>query len=543
MAILEESMSRNLSTRRFLLLTCLGVLSVSLFTSVSFAQDQPTPKVEVFTGYEWLHPGVQVPQPGLPANSPTALKLPDMAKGFGVSGTYNFTPIFGLEGDISHNWTDLGHDTIAAIGPKITWRSENNVNLFAHALLGWNRLDVNGLTTSDALGSLVGGGMDLRPWKRLSIRVFQVDYVWAAHHFPNEASASFGDLRRPHENGVRLGTGLVWNFGGAPPVPPAASCSIQPSEVMVGEPVTATVNTSNFNPKHTLTYTWSSTGGKITGKDTSATVDTNGIAGGNYTVTARVSDPKMKNGGETSCNANFTVKEPPKNPPKMSCSANPTSVQAGTPVNLTCDCSSPDNVPVTVSGWTASAGTINGNGANATLDTTNVPAGPVTVNASCADTRGLTTPASTQVDIQSPPPPPPPQASKLSQCDFPNEKKPWRVDNTCKAVLDDVALRLQRENDTKLVIVGNNDPSEKRRNLAAERAVNSKAYLSGGEAKQGIDPSRIETRTGNGGTKTAEYWVVPTGATYSGEGTQPVDEMKVKAIPDHPRAPAKKKAQ
>ena len=48
---------------------------------------------------------------------------------------------------------------------------------------------------------------------------------------------------------------------------------------MVGEPVTATVNTSNFNPKHTLTYTWSSTGGKITGKDTSATVDTNGIAG------------------------------------------------------------------------------------------------------------------------------------------------------------------------------------------------------------------------------------------------------------------------
>ena len=249
----------------------------------------------------------------------------------------------------------------------------------------------------------------------------------------------------------------------------------------------------------------------------------------------------MKNGGEASCNANFAVKEPPKNPPKMTCSANPASVQAGTPVNLTCDCSSPDNVPVTVSGWTASAGTVNGNGANATLDTTNVPAGPVTVNASCADTRGLTTPASTQVDIQSPPPPPPPQASKLSQCDFPNEKKPWRVDNTCKAVLDDVALRLQRENDTKLVIVGNNDPSEKRKNLAAERAVNSKAYLSGGEAKQGIDPSRIETRTGNAGTKTAEYWVVPTGATYSGEGTQPVDEMKVKAVPDHPRAPAKKK--
>ena len=203
------------------------MLIVSLFTAVSFAQDQPAPKVEVFTGYEWLHPGVQVPQPGLSPDAPVALKLPDMPKGFGVSATYNFTPVFGFEGDISHNWTDIGHDTIAAIGPKITWRTENNVNLFAHALLGWNRLDVNGLTTSDALGSLVGGGMDIRPRKKLSIRVFQVDYVWAAHHFPAEASQSFGDLRRPHQNGVRLGTGLVWNFGGAPPVlpPPLAPSS------------------------------------------------------------------------------------------------------------------------------------------------------------------------------------------------------------------------------------------------------------------------------------------------------------------------------
>ena len=532
-------MSCNSSPRRFLS-SCLGLLGLLLLPAFAFAQDQPTPKVEVFTGYEWLHPGATVPQPGLPANAPIGIKVPDMAKGFGVGATYNFTPLLGLEGDISHNWTDFGHDTIAAFGPKITWRSENNVNLFAHALLGLNRLDIDGLTTSNAIGSLVGGGMDLRPWKRLSIRVFQADYVWAAHHFPDAASQSFGDLRRPHMNGVRLGTGLVWNFGGAPPIPPAATCSVQPTEVMVGEPVTATLNASNFNPKHTLSYDWASTGGKITGKDTGATIDTNGVAGGSYTVTARVSDPKVKKGGEASCSANFTVKEPPKNPPTMKCSANPTTVQAGQPVTLTCDCSSPDNVPVTVSGWTASAGTVNGNGATATLDTTGAPAGNITVNASCADTRGLTAPASTQVEVQVPPPPPP-QASKLSQCDFPNEKKPWRVDNTCKAILDDVALRLQRENDTRLVIVGNNDPSEKRKNLAAERAVNSKAYLSGGEAKQGIDPSRIETRTGNGGTKTAEYWVVPNGATYTGEGTMTVDEMKVKAVPDHPKPAAKKR--
>ena len=70
---------------------------------------------------------------------------------------------------------------------------------------------------------------------------------------------------------------------------------------MVGEPVTATATASNFNPKHTLNYTWASTGGKVTSKDNTATIDTNGVAGGSYTVTAHVTDPKMKKGGEASC--------------------------------------------------------------------------------------------------------------------------------------------------------------------------------------------------------------------------------------------------
>jgi hypothetical protein len=164
------------------------------------------------------------------------------------------------------------------------------------------------------------------------------------------------------------------------------------------------------------------------------------------------------------------------------------------------------------------------------------------VTATCTDSRGLNTQASTQVNVENPPPPAPPQAQKLSQCDFPNKVKPWRVDNTCKAILDDVAKNLQQNADAKLVIVGNATPEEKRPNLAAERAVDSKAYLTSGEAQLGIDPSRIETRTGGAGTTTAEYWVVPAGGAYAGDGTQPVDESQVKAVPDHPRTAAKKKA-
>ena len=117
------------------------------------------------------------------------------------------------------------------------------------------------------------------------------------------------------------------------------------------------------------------------------------------------------------------------------------------------------------------------------------------------------------------------------------------MDNTCKAILDEVALRLQREADSKLVIVGHGDPAVDKKNsakFAAERAVNSKEYLSGGEAKQQIDPSRIETRTGAESGQSADYWLVPSGATFTGEGTTPVDENAVKAAAK--KAPAKKKA-
>jgi hypothetical protein len=251
----------------------------------------------------------------------------------------------------------------------------------------------------------------------------------------------------------------------------------------------------------------------------------------------------MKQGGETSCMVAFTVREPRKNPPAISCSADPSTVQIGASSTINCTGTSPDNVPVTIGGWTASSGTLSANGATAALNTAGVYAGPITVSAVATDSRGLkSAPATTQVMVENPPPPPAPQASKLTQCDFPNPAKPWRVDNTCKAALDDVAKNLQQNADSKLVIVGNAEPTEERKNLAAERAVNSKAYLTGGEAKLGIDPSRIEVRTGSGGTKTAEYWTVPAGATFSGEGTHRVDESKVKAVPDHPAHPASKKA-
>jgi hypothetical protein len=500
--------------------------------------DDAVPKAELFLGYQWLNPGGNIPDHNVP---PNAFKLPSISQGFGTNLSYNFTRYWALEGNYGGDWNRNASISAATIGPKFTWRGDG-VDFFAHTLLGFERLSSRGIDSVNGIAAVLGGGMDLKINKRVSLRVFEADYQPVRLNFSNEVGPDNDALRRQTFNGVRLTTGLVFNFGGAPEVPVSAACSVQPAEVMVGEPVHVTVAASNFNPKHTVTYDWKSSGGKIEGKDTGATIDTNGVAGGSYTATATVTDPKVKKNGTASCTANFTVKEPPKNPPQFSCSASPTTLQPGTPATITCSCTSPDNVPVTVGGWTASGGTITGSGNSATLNTTGASPGTITTSATCTDSRGLTATASSSVTVENPPPPPP-QATKLNECTYPNVKKPWRVDNTCKAALDDVALKLQQDSDAKLVVVGSAEPSEKRKNLAAERAVDVKAYISGGEAKQNIDPSRIETRTGNAGTGTSEHWIVPSGATFpNADSTTAVDETKVKAIPDHPKPVAKKKA-
>lgn len=509
-----------------------------LFCDVALAQETPTPKFDIFAGYQWLDPNGNIPG-GSSSGGILPVKVQSLSKGGGGAFAYNFHRNFALEGDLG---VDLDHGidvSTYSAGPRAMWRGEG-INLFVHTLLGNNHL-TSPVGARNGLGAILGGGIDLPISKRVGFRLIEADYQWARQNFASIVPATQPDLRRSSFQGARLRTGFIFNFGGEPEVAPSATCSVDHAEVMQGEPVTATVATTNFNAKHPLTYAWSGNGGTVSGKDNTATIDTKGVAGGNYTVTARVTDPKVKKNGEATCAANYTVKEPPKNPPTMSCTASPTSVQAGGTATITCNCTSPDGVPVTVSNWTASGGSVSGSGNSATLNTTGASPGPITVSATCTDARGLTANATSQVTVENPPPPPP-KASKLSQCDFPNEKKPWRVDNTCKAILDDVALRMQQEADAKLVIVGNAEPGEKRKNLAGERAVDSKAYLSGGEAKQAIDASRIETRSGSGGTKTAEYWVVPAGATFDSTGTEAVDETKVKAIPDHPRPAAKKKA-
>jgi hypothetical protein len=112
----------------------------------------------------------------------------------------------------------------------------------------------------------------------------------------------------------------------------------------------------------------------------------------------------------------------------------------------------------------------------------------------------------------------------------------------CKAVLDDVALKVQREPNNTLVVVGYADETETATatQISGQRGVNVKYYLTSGEGGASIDPSRIQARAGTVKKKGATIYLVPAGATFTEESTV-VDESTVKAQPRNAPAPKKHK--
>jgi|HubBroStandDraft_1064217.scaffolds.fasta_scaffold01218_6 outer membrane protein OmpA-like peptidoglycan-associated protein len=492
----------------------LAVAVVSLISRPVLAQSDSNPKYDLFVGYQWLNPGATVPAPGGAPSNPTPFNLPSMAKGFGSAFTFNFDKHLGLETDFGYNrdTNSASSEWTISAGPRFIVRTDT-ASFFLHALPSFNRVTYDsGVTNSNGIGALLGGGMDLPLTKRFAWRVFQVDYAWARHNFSDLAAPQFPDLRRPTFEGVRLRTGIVYSWGGAPEVAPAASCSVQPAEVIMGEPVAATVSATNFNPKHTLTYVWSpSNGGQVIGKDATAQINTTNAAPGSYIVTAHVTDPRTSKNNAASCSANFTVKPlPPKNPPTMSISAAPASLQAGGTVTLAANCTSQDGVSVSVASWTASGGTVSGSGSAATLDTTGTSPGTITVGATCTDTRGLAAQASTAVTIENPPPPPPPNPeivrlearlalhSIYFVTDYPKIADPKggllpSQQKTLIALAVDFKEYLQSKPDAHLILGGHADhrgSAEFNQALSERRVNRTKSFL----IEQGVPEANIDTK-------------------------------------------------
>lgn len=389
-----------------------------------------------------------------------------------------------------------------------------------------------GAPAGDAFAMAFGGGADIPLGKRVEFRPAEIDYLLT--RFTNQ-------FANTNQNNFRYSGGFVFNFGIPPSIPPKAACTAGPSEVLPwAGPVTASVQPTDFHPKHSLNYSWNSNAGSISGQGSSATLDTTNLAPGDYTITANVTDPKQKKLNSASCSASFTVKQPQA--PVVGCSATPSSVRPGDPITISVNGKSPDLSPIKNRNFSASAGSLKeGNttvGSDpgqfttvATLDTTNAPPGPLSVNVGVTDVHGFSGSCVATVSVVAPPPPPAPEVvseTLMSQCDFKNPKKLARVDNECKAVLDEVALRLQHEPNSKLVVVGYGQEDEDARvnNVEALRAANTKSYLTGGEAKQQIDPARIEVRESNArdSGQAAKFYLVPEGGTFTVKDTTVVDE-------------------
>ncbi len=106
------------------------------------------------------------------------------------------------------------------------------------------------------------------------------------------------------------------------------------------------------------------------------------------------------------------------------------------------------------------------------------------------------------------------ETTKVGECSFNNSNKPGRVDNECKATLDQVALLIQKEPNDNYVIVGYAEDDEKPQmtQLAGQRAVNVKYYLTQGEGGQQINPSLLQVKAGAEKTKAIRIYRVPNGA-------------------------------
>jgi len=526
-------------------------IAVCMMGALAAAQ-QIQPMAEVFGGYSWLHPNGYVDWG----------HVPDIAHGWNASGTFYFPQAHNLgivvDGSGHYNSTEANVG-LGLAGLQYKWHNDQ-FSPFVHVLLGASHIEPAGLSSEWRATVGGGGGFDLTLSHFISLRIAQADYLYTTYNpgVYNNHSSTF--------NMVRLSTGVVFNLGSYYNPPLTCTASATPTAVYAPDAVTVTTMGSGFNPKHQVSYNWTTNGGTISGNSQTATVTTTGVAAGNYTVNSTITDvdPKFKNldSGHhlnwlgkpdpippAKCATNFTVTQPL--PPVVSCSVSPSTIGSGDPATITMTAANPQGWPMTYN-WSATGGQLSGSGTTTTLTASTADAGKtITVTGTATTTRTggnpetLSASCTSQVTVN-------PIISCVNiedwgECTFEkNPKKPWRVDNDCKDVLDKVALRLQQNSSGKLQVLGFKDQQEDidAKDIDGQRSVNVKYYLVEDDLGPKADGSRISPKAGGVKGKATHFYFVPDGNLCQGqvvEGTA-VDENAVKGQARSAKPPAKKKA-
>jgi len=280
-----------------------------------------------------------------------------------------------------------------------------------------------------------------------------------------------------------------------PPGTSSDSCTASASR-------SVTLTAAGVDPDNdTLLYTWSVTGGTLTGEGREVTWDLSAGQPGTYTATATVNDGNQHTAVNTTTVsiAECTGCKPPCPTISVSC---PADVDLGAPITFTASIGGDMNVTYN---WTVSAGTISsGQGTSSiTVDTSGLGGQSVTatlevggLDPSCSRTASCTT------GVKAPNPP----AVKFDE--YGNIKF-----NDEKARLDNYAIQLQNQPGSQGYIIAYGSCEGE----AQARADRAKDYLVN---TRGIDAGRLVTIDGGCMPELkVELWVVPTGATAPAAST------------------------
>jgi len=255
------------------------------------------------------------------------------------------------------------------------------------------------LSYSRARGLFAGvslEGSTLRPDNRANRKLYGKDVSAKAIVLQGEVSPPSSALELLSVLNSKSPTNR--SAGAAPPNrPPVVSCSANPTHVIDGSGETVLVRADASDPDNDpLTYQWTTTGGAIEGTGSQVRWSPAGVALGTHSVTARVDDGR---GGVVSCVAEIRVDPRPNQPPTISCTATPSSVQPGGRMHITAVASDPDNDPLTFS-WESTGGQIVGSGSEVDLDTTHVAPSHYTVTGHVSDGRGGTADCHAEITLE-----------------------------------------------------------------------------------------------------------------------------------------------
>jgi len=183
----------------------LAIVLLDLLAFPVMGQDKP--RFEVFGGYQYLHASNFV-DTGLDVN----------ANGWNASATVNFNKYFGLAADFSGNYK-TEHTPVPGVhvysytfGPVVSLNSGGNFQPFAHALFGGAHLSPSPCDilsgspiecpshSENGVAMMLGGGVDGKITRSISLRLFQFDWVYLHSNHVGESK------------NVRVSTGVVFRF-------------------------------------------------------------------------------------------------------------------------------------------------------------------------------------------------------------------------------------------------------------------------------------------------------------------------------------------